>query len=1220
MARFQIFSKDGRAVRHSGCPTYNGVYLKPSYIEFREICSPTPIDWQVGDYVDYNSDSICKRTGYRYRLYDIPQPTKKATAGKSGESFVYQSVQLFAPTKDLELCPFRDLVPNDNYIHYSTRQDVSTFENLEGIVGRIQKNLDDWYGTGKWSIRIASGLPTDLLRATKEARLFSVSGGSVLDAINKCYEVYDDIGWRFSMVGSLYVLTFGAANVAPNAGNTTKLLKYGFDNSNNALGLVSISSSQSNKDEFGTRLYAFGSSRNMNFQYYRQDESILNAESLDIQNLMIPKERWGKTGGKYDAHLAVLVNAEAEALYGKRARYHYFDGSDDDEIFPSLEGVTIGQIRNSGIADYSPSTAIYRDNSERVDYPRNDVHLADDGQLYDAGKKVVLPGAMTDTVMSWRGDIRYGEALRKDIGTYAFTPTPGKWKITLDANYRGMVAYPAANLSAYLNIERRYTKGGVQHDDLLIGYPCLTAATKKSFDFKIPNEDGKKLELEVEIEDIPGTTNNQLVFVIQLMYTHQYTGALPIDAQLISGKNTLNFTLERDYSKTFFLNLKQIGFNIADRQAQGNTGIGTILFNEGMCGGRSFAIKSCAYVDATDSWQLECIRAYDESTGMVYPNRDYIITTADRFVLLDIAMPDLYIKAAEQRLYERAQQLLAEISQIKKAYVPSLDSKMLAMAPTMMEEGMYMAIQDGEITDGVVFKGIIDNITISEGEASIPTYRVTIRDDKSRSFKNSLNTGASSTPLTSLSSGVKEATNYEDLSGKPKLGGRTITGDKSLDDYDIQQKLVPGDNISIDGNVISSKGGGGTPITVDAELSETSTNPAQNKAITAAINKKADDETIRKDIADTYLKKTDDKFGTLAGRRLTLRYLNFFESDDATLTGSAYANLIERVTTRTRTGAVDTDKSFLSVASNLFIYGWLKVLTWLSAERYYFQGAGTTDSAPYIEYDDSAKAIKIHGNVYATGYVSSGGVGGQGGSSAGDVTCVQVNGSVVYPDGTGKITLPDYPGAGDVRWDDIVNKPAWIGDSKPSYSFSEIGGTLPASRVTGLPDYPDLSKYYNADNANRSDVDWTAKDLNAQRVVIAGHVVEYDTKNDAFKFNGNVYATGFVSAGGTGGSGGISGGIIPTEIPILTTRQMSDTEFFEIAHNGITSSEVAYELLMGQRKAYNSDGDFFTCSGRYTSEKHWRLTFRDWGEIMDGGTEIEIRNNNGTINYTCYER
>jgi hypothetical protein len=49
-----------------------------------------------------------------------------------------------------------------------------------------------------------------------------------------------------------------------------------------------------------------------------------------------------------------------------------------------------------------------------------------------------------------------------------------------------------------------------------------------------------------------------------------------------------------------------------------------------------------------------------------------------------------------------------------------------------------------------------------------------------------------------------------------------------------------GANLSIDANGVLSAQGGGSSVTVDAELSATSTNPVQNKVVTAELSKKAD--------------------------------------------------------------------------------------------------------------------------------------------------------------------------------------------------------------------------------------------------------------------------------------------------------------------------------------------------------------------------------------------
>ena len=104
MARFAIKSSDGTTTKYTGTPVYHGTHLKPGYIEFREIASPTLIPWQIGDYVDYT------RTGFRYKLYTLPQPTKQAVSTASGDSFIYKETEFqlvrWAKTTSIHVCTF----------------------------------------------------------------------------------------------------------------------------------------------------------------------------------------------------------------------------------------------------------------------------------------------------------------------------------------------------------------------------------------------------------------------------------------------------------------------------------------------------------------------------------------------------------------------------------------------------------------------------------------------------------------------------------------------------------------------------------------------------------------------------------------------------------------------------------------------------------------------------------------------------------------------------------------------------------------------------------------------------------------------------------------------------------------------------------------------------------------------------------------------------------
>lgn len=368
MARFTIYSKDGKQIRYIGEPQYSGSYMGVDYVEFRSVSSPVPIEWQIGDWVDYF------RTGKRYKLYSFPMPNKVARAGAYGGSFEYSNVQLFAATKELEIAPFRDLVPADNAIHFSTRPDVSTYENVYGIARRIQECINDIF-PNRWRVEVFDTDDADLLSLLNETKEYSVSGGSCLEALSQIYETWKNVGWihTYDSANDIDVITIGRANVR-DAENTSEVFSYGKGN-----GLTSIKKASANQGEFATRLYVYGSERNIQTRYYNEFD-ILHKDSVDIKNLMLPIEAWGVTDGKPDARKAYLQADDAIIeKYGLIPKTVYFDGSENEEIYPSIVGLTCRDVRQAminagqGDSDYLPD-----DTSDRIDKVKFTMLGADD--------------------------------------------------------------------------------------------------------------------------------------------------------------------------------------------------------------------------------------------------------------------------------------------------------------------------------------------------------------------------------------------------------------------------------------------------------------------------------------------------------------------------------------------------------------------------------------------------------------------------------------------------------------------------------------------------------------------------------------------------------------------------------------------------------------------------------------------------------------------------
>lgn len=185
---------------------------------------------------------------------------------------------------------------------------------------------------------------------------------------------------------------------------------------------------------------------------------------------------------------------------------------------------------------------------------------------------------------------------------------------------------------------------------------------------------------------------------------------------------------------TFTITIKDIGFDLND-YASDNA---VIAMTTGMCGGREFTIEKCERVDG--GYQLTCSRVKDETIGLYFPYNYYNIAAGDKFVLLNIDMPDVYVKAASERLLAAAKAWLSKNDYTRYVYEPKVDEIFMARqhAEAMasggvsihdtIKEGDLMLFEDADL--GVNGSIIINSLTIKEDGSDVPTYEVVLREDK----------------------------------------------------------------------------------------------------------------------------------------------------------------------------------------------------------------------------------------------------------------------------------------------------------------------------------------------------------------------------------------------------------------------------------------------------------------------------------------------------------
>ena len=205
----------------------------------------------------------------------------------------------------------------------------------------------------------------------------------------------------------------------------------------------------------------------------------------------------------------------------------------------------------------------------------------------------------------------------------------------------------------------------------------------------------------------------------------------------------------------FKLTIKDVGFDINNYLSEEKA---TISLKTGMNGGREFEIVSC--VKEGNKYVLICNRV--EDVGRFFPYASMNIKAGDKFVLLNIEMPEVYIKAASQRLLTAGQEYLSKNDYVRYTYEVNISPVYMAKNPLLKEsivEGDYLMFADTDL--GINGSIIIDNLNIKEGDG-LSTYEVTLTEEKQvgtlQKLQNQINyilSGSSSVDIKQTESLIK---------------------------------------------------------------------------------------------------------------------------------------------------------------------------------------------------------------------------------------------------------------------------------------------------------------------------------------------------------------------------------------------------------------------------------------------------------------------------------
>ena len=694
--------------------------------------SSEPVQFSVGDKLEYRGET--------FEINYDPNLIKRARRDSHGEAFVYENVRLYSQASRLKDVGFKDYVLNwnseSNVNVYSSQGTFQFFcGSVDDLADRIQANLDR-HTPGLWKVftpnenrtaqrHNAGSLWGDYYDGTESTGKTDVNieadNLSCKDALGLSYSSFDLSFYVTSATVSgvsKNVIIIGGAPVS-----AAHNFRYGKGN-----GLGEIERTSDDTQRIVTKLFAYGSEKNIPMNYYANlgkqiRISILHKSTREIilgqphLILWVDKE-WSKSlesafAPNYsvrltDGSLTATVNVSHDHLNGydndhgplvEDVDYMYFSlWSGDAGAQAFYDAVTAGETFTvTGVSiNKMPEEFIYIPTS--YNYP-----------ALLSINRLMLPGFPDMSLYAW---------VASNGGTN-LNPTTGR------ATWRGHTAYFSKNARDPWIMSIKSDSLGVREGTL--------------------NFDGSAGEDEI-CPTIDGATDGSGRRLDEVAWAEQMddNGFLGEDPK--EGLLTFGFMPGGDSSFIDWLD---------------NDGDVTISMKDGACVGREFKMKK-AEKNANGDWELTLNRCYDESLGRYFPYREYGSNTlfqvigsgnthgtgsGNHFVILGVSMPQGLVSAASVRLLEKALEQLDKKDHQTFTYIPKIDEIYMQHQDDAVKEGrdaatygtvslhdtlhagMQMEIQDSDLN--IHYMPFIDVLTIKEdGNNGIPTYDVVLRDEK----------------------------------------------------------------------------------------------------------------------------------------------------------------------------------------------------------------------------------------------------------------------------------------------------------------------------------------------------------------------------------------------------------------------------------------------------------------------------------------------------------
>lgn len=701
MNRWTIYSKNGNPKYVAENLEYRDTWMGEEFVTVT-IATPAPLALEIGDYLDYR--------GSRYSIYSIPTALKQARRNSYGEAFRYESVKFSARSTELTDIRMLDVVLSDNKVHYTGLPTFSFYaETVDDLVDRLLANTDrsgetPWIFVTPNFTRTRDRYGEEDPRRAQAIALYEQTFGSehvnVVDvknvniSIDKT-DVFATLHFIKDAFGLNYVCRGRSIVVGGEGIAAGHVFEYGKGN-----GLATIERTADSEQQVVTKLYAYGSDKNLPIRYYadlsyvpfalvKQKSALKGKTATSDGYFMLLLDLYGNekyfTGWNYignmgdiEAHATVGIGTETKLDGYRQLPWVFWHNPESpnnytEDFGPESRGyVEVWWVDGKQYNQIQEGTRIYfLSGVNMTAFPENRKQPT----------SAVMPNNMAVNVLMLPGFPKYALS---ELCLCEYDSTDDKTYFYLRKTTND--AFPDGNdkKQKALLVVDGYHPVSFSDDQytpyLLSGNASAIGTKEGSVHFTEENDDNGLQEVYPSIEgmtvgDIDGTSSTVRIDEI-------------LEADVIDDNGV--FVGESAKIPNFHIKLRNLGFDLkgAFNNAGGSM---TISMTDGHCGGRDFSVEGVSQ-NNDGIWTLNVKRQHDEALDLYFPystaassgeqpsaTEAYQIQAGDHFVLTGIDINDSsYIWAASVKALRKAILWLLNNDYTRYTYLPKIDEIFMA--------------------------------------------------------------------------------------------------------------------------------------------------------------------------------------------------------------------------------------------------------------------------------------------------------------------------------------------------------------------------------------------------------------------------------------------------------------------------------------------------------------------------------------------------------------